>query len=140
MRFDTASAESGLFYLLFWEEFMTALPCGFNWSTQHLVSNYREEDVENEAADLLYRNRVFGGKKANLKAQLRAILVGAIHHCRFIARPAGLTRLGTIKTQTASDQDHPRTHRTLPAPGYRLLCNLRGSRGITWTGIGSHLQ
>ena len=26
MRFDTASAESGLFYLLFWEEFMTALP------------------------------------------------------------------------------------------------------------------
>ena len=28
----------------------------------------------------------------------------------------------------------------LTLPGYRLLCNLRGSLGITWTGIGSHLQ
>lgn len=27
---------------------MTALSCGFNWSTQHLSSNYIEEDVENE--------------------------------------------------------------------------------------------
>ena len=32
--------------------------CGFNRSMQHLISNYREEDVENEAAseDLLQRN------------------------------------------------------------------------------------
>ncbi len=31
--------------------------CGFNPSTQHLISDYREEDVENEAAteDLLLR-------------------------------------------------------------------------------------
>jgi len=37
---------------------MSALGCGFNQSTQHLISNYREEDVENEAAteDLLHRN------------------------------------------------------------------------------------
>ena len=32
--------------------------CDFNRSMQHLISNYREEDVENEAAseDLLHRN------------------------------------------------------------------------------------
>jgi hypothetical protein len=32
--------------------------CGFNRSMQHLISNYRGEDVENEAAteDLLYRS------------------------------------------------------------------------------------
>jgi len=27
---------------------MTASGCGFNRSTQHLISKYREEDVENE--------------------------------------------------------------------------------------------
>jgi len=34
---------------------MTALVCDFNWSMQHLISNYREEDVEDEATteDLL---------------------------------------------------------------------------------------
>ena len=34
---------------------MTGFDCGLNWSMQHLISNYREEDVENEAAteDLL---------------------------------------------------------------------------------------
>jgi hypothetical protein len=36
---------------------LTAFGCGLNWSVQHLISNYREEDVENEAAteDLLQR-------------------------------------------------------------------------------------
>jgi len=36
---------------------MSASGCGFNWSLQHLISNDREEDVENEAApkDLLHR-------------------------------------------------------------------------------------
>ncbi len=36
---------------------MSALGCGFNWSTQHLISKYREEDVVHEAAteDLLHR-------------------------------------------------------------------------------------
>ena len=39
------------------KEQMTALGCGFNRSMQHLISNDREEDVENEAAtkDLLHR-------------------------------------------------------------------------------------
>ncbi len=38
---------------------MAALGCDFNRSMQHLISNYREEDVENEATteDLLHRNR-----------------------------------------------------------------------------------
>ena len=37
---------------------MTAIDCGFNRSMQHLISDYREEDVENEAAteDLLQRS------------------------------------------------------------------------------------
>ncbi len=37
---------------------MSALGCGFNRSMQHLISNYREGDVENEAAteDLLQQN------------------------------------------------------------------------------------
>ena len=37
---------------------MTVLGCDFNRSMQHLNSNYREEDVENENAteDLLHRN------------------------------------------------------------------------------------
>ena len=37
---------------------MAALGYGFNRSLQHLISNYREGDVENEAAteDLLHRN------------------------------------------------------------------------------------
>jgi hypothetical protein len=37
---------------------MSALGCDFNRSMQHLISNYREEDVENEAAteDLLHRS------------------------------------------------------------------------------------
>jgi len=30
---------------------MTAVGCGFNWSMQHLVSNYREEDVEYEVSN-----------------------------------------------------------------------------------------
>ena len=36
---------------------MAAVGCGFNWSTQHLISKCREEDVENETAteDLLHR-------------------------------------------------------------------------------------
>jgi len=36
----------------------SALGCGFNWSMQHLISNYREEDVENEVSnqDLLHRD------------------------------------------------------------------------------------
>ncbi len=36
---------------------MSANGCGFNRSMQHLISNDREEDVENEAAtkDLLHR-------------------------------------------------------------------------------------
>jgi hypothetical protein len=36
---------------------MSAYGCGFNRSMQHLISNDREEDVENEAAtkDLLHR-------------------------------------------------------------------------------------
>ena len=36
----------------------SALGCGFNPSTQHLISSYGEEDVENEATteDLLHRN------------------------------------------------------------------------------------
>jgi len=29
---------------------MAAMGCDFNRSMQHLISNYREEDVENEAA------------------------------------------------------------------------------------------
>jgi len=35
----------------------SAFGCGFNWSMQHLISNYREEDVENEVSDedLLHR-------------------------------------------------------------------------------------
>ena len=37
---------------------MSPLGCDFNWSMQHLISHYREEDVENEAAteNLLHRN------------------------------------------------------------------------------------
>jgi len=37
---------------------VTALGCDFKWSTQHLISKYREEDVENEATteDLLHSN------------------------------------------------------------------------------------
>ena len=37
---------------------MSAIGCDFNRSMQHLISHYREEDVENEAAseDLLHRN------------------------------------------------------------------------------------
>ncbi len=37
----------------------SALGCDFNRSMQHLISDYREEDVENEAAteNLLHRNR-----------------------------------------------------------------------------------
>ena len=36
----------------------TASYCDFNWSMQHLISNYREKDVEIEAAakELLHRN------------------------------------------------------------------------------------
>ncbi len=36
----------------------TAILCDFNRSMQHLISNYREEDVENEVPDedLLHRN------------------------------------------------------------------------------------
>ena len=36
---------------------MSAYACGFNWSMQHLISNDREGDVENEATtkDLLHR-------------------------------------------------------------------------------------
>jgi hypothetical protein len=30
---------------------MAALGCGFNRSMQHLISNYREEDVVNEVSD-----------------------------------------------------------------------------------------
>ena len=37
----------------------SAFNCDFNRSMQHLISDYREEDVENEAAteNLLHRNR-----------------------------------------------------------------------------------
>jgi len=38
--------KSGWVFLI---QRMTALGCDFNWSMQHLISNYREEDVENEA-------------------------------------------------------------------------------------------
>jgi hypothetical protein len=36
---------------------MSAYGCGFNWSTQHLISNIREEDVDDETTteDLLHR-------------------------------------------------------------------------------------
>ena len=36
---------------------MSALGCDFNRSMQHLISNYREEDVEDEAAteNILHR-------------------------------------------------------------------------------------
>jgi len=46
--------------------------CGFNWSMQHLISNDREEDIENEAAikDLLYRG-VKGVKEASPSARKR---------------------------------------------------------------------
>ena len=32
----------------------TAKGCGFKWSMQHLISNYRDEDVENDQAKGAY--------------------------------------------------------------------------------------
>ena len=41
--------------------------CDFNRSTQHLISNYREDDVENEATteDLLHRSGYSAAAKFN---------------------------------------------------------------------------
>jgi len=60
--------------------------CGFNWSMQHLISKYREEDVEDEVStkDLLHR-RTEGidvgslAKKVRLFTQLPGYLTGIIH-------------------------------------------------------------
>jgi hypothetical protein len=48
-----ASTLIAVIYLIMSQ--LAAADCDFNWSTQHLISNDREEDVENEATteDLL---------------------------------------------------------------------------------------
>ena len=45
------SEISTLFYLLTLAKLMSVIGCRLNQSMQHLISNYREEGVENEAAN-----------------------------------------------------------------------------------------
>jgi hypothetical protein len=54
---DSLMSAAGRFYPFAQKALMTASSCGFNWSMQHLISKYREEDVENEVStkNLLHR-------------------------------------------------------------------------------------